>query len=47
MDLTSIVEAVNDGRIPPAIYCDEDIFKAERERVFGRAWMYLAHESEI
>ncbi|MDX6397598.1 MAG: hypothetical protein QOJ43_1006 [Gaiellaceae bacterium] len=47
MDLTNIVEAVNDGRIPPAIYCDEDIFKAERERVFGRAWMYLAHESEI
>ena len=47
VNLESIVEAVNDGMIPPAIYSDEEIFRLERERVFGRSWMYLAHESEI
>lgn len=47
MDLERIVESVNDGMVPPAIYSDEEIFRLERERVFGRSWMYLAHESEI
>ena len=47
MDLKSVVEAVNGGMIPPPIYCDDEIFAAERERVFGRAWMYLAHESGV
>src|SRR5687768_11374220 len=26
---------------------DEQIFKLEMERVFGRAWLVVAHESEI
>jgi phenylpropionate dioxygenase-like ring-hydroxylating dioxygenase large terminal subunit len=47
VNLAGIVESVADGMIPPAIYCDEDIFRVERERLFGRAWMYLAHESEV
>jgi phenylpropionate dioxygenase-like ring-hydroxylating dioxygenase large terminal subunit len=47
VDIQSLVESVNRGMIPPAIYCDEEIFKLEKERVFGRSWMYLAHESEI
>lgn len=28
-------------------YFDPDVFATERERVFSRAWLYLAHESEI
>jgi phenylpropionate dioxygenase-like ring-hydroxylating dioxygenase large terminal subunit len=47
VDLAPIVAAINDGMVPPAIYCDDEIFAIERERIFGRAWMYLAHESEI
>jgi phenylpropionate dioxygenase-like ring-hydroxylating dioxygenase large terminal subunit len=45
--LAAVVESVREGLIPPSIYCDEAIFALERERVFGRSWLYLAHESEI
>jgi phenylpropionate dioxygenase-like ring-hydroxylating dioxygenase large terminal subunit len=47
MDIARVVQHVNDGMIPPAIYCDDEIFSLERERLFGRSWMYLGHESEI
>jgi phenylpropionate dioxygenase-like ring-hydroxylating dioxygenase large terminal subunit len=47
VNLAEIVQAVNGGMVPPAVYCDEGIFQLERERLFGRAWMYLGHESEI
>jgi phenylpropionate dioxygenase-like ring-hydroxylating dioxygenase large terminal subunit len=46
-DPRAIAESIAEGMIPPAIYCDEHIFELERERIFGRAWMYLAHASEI
>ncbi|MGH9064709.1 MAG: aromatic ring-hydroxylating oxygenase subunit alpha [Acidimicrobiales bacterium] len=29
------------------IFNDEEIFQAERSRLFARCWMFLAHESEI
>jgi phenylpropionate dioxygenase-like ring-hydroxylating dioxygenase large terminal subunit len=30
-----------------SVYTDPEIFELEMARVFGRAWVYLAHESEI
>lgn len=30
-----------------SVYTDPRIFDLEMERVFGRAWLYLAHESEV
>ena len=33
--------------IPAHIYNDGEIFALEQERLFGRAWMFVAHESEI
>src|SRR3954470_22621835 len=33
--------------IPAYIYNDPDVFALERERLFNRAWMFVAHESEI
>jgi PAH dioxygenase large subunit len=35
------------GEIPAGIFNDAGIFALERERIFSRAWIYLAHESEI
>jgi phenylpropionate dioxygenase-like ring-hydroxylating dioxygenase large terminal subunit len=35
------------GTISAAIYCDEDIYRLELERVFGRSWLCIGHESQI
>ncbi|OBK13796.1 Rieske 2Fe-2S domain-containing protein [Mycobacterium asiaticum] len=33
--------------IPAHIYNDSELFALEKERLFSRAWMFVAHESEI
>lgn len=35
------------GLISRKIFVDENIYKIELARIFKRAWLYLAHESEI
>jgi phenylpropionate dioxygenase-like ring-hydroxylating dioxygenase large terminal subunit len=45
--LEPIVDDIRRGMIPATIYSDAELFALERERIFGRAWMFLAHESEI
>lgn len=47
MSLDAILAEVRSGRIPARIYNDDEIFDLERDRVFGRSWVFLAHESEI
>src|SRR6201991_1383187 len=46
-DLGPVLEDVRRGMIPAHIYNDEAIFRLERERVFGRAWVFVGHTSEI
>src|SRR3954471_11527495 len=47
MDLQQVLADVRRGMIPGFVYSDAEIFELEKRRVFGRAWMFLAHESEI
>ena len=47
LDLASVVSDVRRGMIPAHVYADPEIFAAERDRLFARSWMFLAHESEI
>lgn len=42
-----LVQKTRDGWIPAHIYNDADIFAAERTRIFGTSWQFLAHASEI
>jgi PAH dioxygenase large subunit len=35
------------GEIPAGIFNDAGVFAREREKVFARSWVYLAHESEV
>lgn len=37
----------DDWRIHGSVYRDEAIFDVESTEVFGRCWVYLAHESEV
>jgi phenylpropionate dioxygenase-like ring-hydroxylating dioxygenase large terminal subunit len=36
-----------DWRLHGSVYTDPEIFAAERERIFGKCWLYVAHESEV
>jgi PAH dioxygenase large subunit len=36
-----------DGMISRRIFADPEVFAMEQERIFGRAWFFLGHESEI
>jgi phenylpropionate dioxygenase-like ring-hydroxylating dioxygenase large terminal subunit len=47
MVLEEIEAGLERGEVPLRIYGDPEIYRLECERVFGRCWNYLAHESEI
>jgi len=44
--ILALVDARN-GTVKPSIYTDADLYDLELERVFGRTWIFLAHESQI
>lgn len=45
--LDRVREGLPQGRVAAKIFNDEEIFALEQERLFGRAWCFLAHASEI
>ena len=47
IDVAAVVSQVRRGMIPAHVYGDPEIFALERDRIFPRSWVYLAHESEI
>ncbi len=46
-DQRQALDDVRRGMIPAHIYNDAEIFALEKERIFSRAWLFVAHESEI
>lgn len=40
-------ELVEEGRVRREIYLDQALFDQEIERIFGQAWVFLGHQSEI
>ena len=44
--LKSYVNA-EDGLVSPHVFSSQEIYELELERVFGRTWLFLAHESQI
>ena len=47
MDLSVAIADIRRGLIPAGLYSDPVILELEKERLFRRAWIFLAHESEI
>jgi nitrite reductase/ring-hydroxylating ferredoxin subunit len=45
--LDSLAQGLDAGIVPASIFGNEALYKLELRRVFGRAWVYLAHESEV
>lgn len=44
--LSELVDA-DRGYLNPEVYTDPAIYEQELERVFGRSWLFLAHESQL
>ena len=42
--LSSLIEP---GRVHRDVYTDPEIFELEMERIFGRAWLYVGHASQV
>lgn len=40
-------ELVREDRVSRALYTDPAVFEAELERIFGTAWIFLGHESQV
>ncbi|MGE0115086.1 MAG: aromatic ring-hydroxylating dioxygenase subunit alpha [Steroidobacteraceae bacterium] len=40
-------EGIKNGIYPGKVFNDREVYEVERERVFGKAWFYLAHVTEI
>ncbi len=38
---------VREDRVHRSIYLDPDIYQLEMERIFGRTWVYIGHESQV
>ena len=43
----SLAGLVQEGRVHRAVYVDPAIFEAEMDAIFGHAWLYVGHESQI
>ena len=33
--------------VSPRVFSDPEVYRAEQEQVFGRCWLFVAHESQI
>lgn len=49
MTLTTkqIQDLVEPGRVSASVYSDPEIFQLEMDRVWGRSWIYVGHESQV
>jgi phenylpropionate dioxygenase-like ring-hydroxylating dioxygenase large terminal subunit len=43
----AVVDQARDFRVHRSIYVDPSIFELEMQRIFERAWVFVAHESEL
>tara|TARA_Y100000590_G_scaffold353679_1_gene406696 strand:- start:4877 stop:6133 length:1257 start_codon:yes stop_codon:yes gene_type:complete len=45
-DFTSLVDLKN-KTVHPRVFVDPEIYKAEQEKLFGRCWLFIGHESQV
>ncbi len=42
-----IAHLVEPGRVHRRVYTDPDLFELEMQRIFGRAWLFVGHASQV
>ena len=42
-----IAKLIEPGRVHRRVYTDPDVFELEMERIFGRAWLFVGHTSQV
>jgi benzoate/toluate 1,2-dioxygenase subunit alpha len=42
-----VAKLVEPGRVHRRVYADADVFELEMERIFGRAWLFVGHISQV
>lgn len=42
-----ISQLIEPGRVHRRVYTDPDIFELEMERIFGRTWIFVGHDSQV
>lgn len=47
MIASELSDLVQSDRVHKSVYTDEAIFNEEMKRVFGKAWVYVGHESQV
>jgi phthalate 3,4-dioxygenase subunit alpha len=47
IDIAALTEPSRRGLVPAHVYNDREVFELERDRLFSRAWVFVAHVSEI
>lgn len=47
VNLLNVADLVREDRIRTSLYSDSSIFEAELVRIWNKAWIWVAHESEI
>lgn len=47
LSTNNIAQLIEPGRIHRRVYTDPTIFDLEMERLFGRAWLFVGHESQV
>ena len=45
--MPDIRDLVRPGRVHRRLYTDPEIFERELEKIFGRSWIYVGHESQV
>ena len=43
----TLARLVEPGRVSRRVYTDPEIFELEMERIFGRAWLFVGHNSQV
>jgi benzoate/toluate 1,2-dioxygenase alpha subunit len=44
---SGIATLIQPGRVHRRVYTDPEIFELEMERIFGRAWLFVGHASQV